>query len=56
MSAPTTSGEAVLEPGCWIGPNEIAILASLGYADVAVAAWPCIEVISTGDELVEVEV
>jgi molybdopterin molybdotransferase len=48
-------GETVLEPGVRIGPAEIAVLASAGYAEVATALPARIAVISTGDELVAVD-
>jgi len=46
-------GARLLAAGSVIGPTEMAILTLGGRADVAVAAWPRIAVISTGDELVE---
>jgi molybdopterin molybdotransferase len=48
-------GQTVLDPGVRIGPAEIAVLASAGYASVSTALPPRIAVISTGDELVSVE-
>lgn len=45
-------GARLLEPGLRLGAPEIAVLASAGYAEVAVAALPHIAVVSTGDELV----
>jgi molybdopterin molybdotransferase len=48
-------GETVLEPGVRLGPAEIAVLASAGYASVATAVPARIAVISTGDELVAVD-
>ncbi len=47
-------GEIVLEPGIQIGPAEIAVLASFGYATVPVARRLTFGVLSTGSELVEV--
>ncbi|HEX7079685.1 MAG TPA: molybdopterin molybdotransferase MoeA [Gammaproteobacteria bacterium] len=47
-------GARVLARGTRIGPPEMAVLASAGCAEVAVAALPRIAVISTGDELVDV--
>lgn len=47
-------GEIVLEPGIRIGPAEIAVLASFGYATVPVARRLTFGVLSTGSELVEV--
>ena len=45
-------GDRLLEAGIRIGATEIAVIASAGYADVAVAALPRVAMISTGDELV----
>ena len=42
-------------PGTRFGPPEIAVLASAGRGTVAVAALPRVAVISTGDELVDVD-
>ncbi|HEU4617017.1 MAG TPA: molybdopterin molybdotransferase MoeA [Gammaproteobacteria bacterium] len=47
-------GAVLLEPGTRIGPTEMAVLASAGYARVMLAEPPRIAVISTGDELVDV--
>ncbi len=47
-------GELLLEPGVRIGSPEMAILTAAGQADVAVAQWPAVAIISTGDELVDV--
>jgi len=48
------SGEVLLEPGILIGGREIAVAASCGYAQVAVAKLASIAILSTGDELVDV--
>ena len=48
-------GNALLEPGTRIGVPEIAILAANGKARVQVACSPRIAVISTGDEVVEID-
>ncbi len=48
-------GRVVLAAGSRIGPAEIAVLASAGRGSVAVAALPRVAVISTGDELVDVD-
>ncbi len=45
----------LLHPGTRLGPPEIAVLASAGCAEVQVAALPLVAVVSTGDELVDVE-
>lgn len=49
------AGNVVLPSGSRIGPPEMAVLASAGRGTVAVAALPRIAVISTGDELVDVD-
>jgi molybdopterin molybdotransferase len=50
-----TAGSVVLTAGTRIGPPEMAVLASAGRGTVAVAALPHVAVVSTGDELVEVD-
>lgn len=49
------AGQPLLPAGARIGPPEMAILASAGYARPQVAALPKLAVISTGDELVGLE-
>jgi len=46
-------GERVLESGTLIGPQHIAIMATVGYVNPRVAVKPKVSVISTGDEIVE---
>jgi molybdopterin molybdotransferase len=48
------AGEIVAETGREIGPAEMAVLASFGYASARVGRRPRVAVISTGSELVEV--
>ena len=48
------AGDVVAETGREIGPAEMAVLASFGYASVRVGRRPRVAVISTGSELVEV--
>ena len=48
-------GEEVIAPGTAIGPAEIGMLASLGYARVRCFRRAVAGIISTGDELVGVE-
>ena len=50
----TRAGTTVLAPGRRISPADIAVLASVGRAEVAVGRRPRVAVISTGDELVDV--
>lgn len=49
------AGMTVLEAGHVLRPQEIGVLASLGMAEVAVIRRPRVGVLSTGDELVDVE-
>ncbi len=46
-------GQVVFEPGRVVTPPVVGMLAALGYAEVSVAAAPCVAVIATGDELVD---
>ncbi|MCU1716562.1 gephyrin-like molybdotransferase Glp [Pseudomonas sp. 5P_3.1_Bac2] len=48
-----TQGEVVLPAGSRLGPIELGLAASLGYAAVPVKRQPRVAVLSTGDELVE---
>ena len=48
-----TAGSTVLESGTRLGPPEVAVIASAGFARAAVSRSPRIIVISTGDELIE---
>ena len=48
-----TRGQRVLEAGTRLGPQEIGLLASLGYASVVAYPRPRVAVLSTGDEIVE---
>jgi len=48
------AGELVASPGREIGPAELAVLASFGYANVKVGRRPRVAVLSTGSELVDV--
>ena len=47
--------EMLLEPGFVLAPSEVALLASVGKAEVDAFSFPRIAIISTGDELVAVE-
>ncbi len=49
------AGAKLLAPGTRIGPPEAALLAANGVAAVEVACIPSIAIVSTGDELVDVE-
>ncbi len=48
-----SEGQEVLQKGTLIRPQEIAVLATVGCADVPVYKKPVVGIISTGDELVE---
>ena len=50
----TRAGTTVLTPGRRISAADIAVLASVGRAEVSVGRRPRVAVISTGDELVDV--
>lgn len=49
------AGTVLLEPGCRLTGREIAIAASCGYTELEVTVEPRIAVLTTGDELVEVD-
>jgi molybdopterin molybdotransferase len=49
------SGDVLLRAGTRIGAPEMAVLASAGRGSIAVKALPRIAVVSTGDELVDVD-
>jgi len=49
-----SEGDVLLRPGMVISPAEIALLASVGYAEVPVFSFPHAAVVSTGNELVDV--
>lgn len=50
-----TSGEELLKPGIKISAAEVALMASVGKKNVHVYAFPTTAVVSSGDELVEVD-
>jgi molybdopterin molybdotransferase len=47
-------GDVVLMKGMVLRPQEIGVLASLGYAEASVIRRPVIAIMATGDELVDV--
>jgi molybdopterin molybdotransferase len=49
------AGDVVLADGAVLGPAQIALAASAGHAALDVVRRPRVSVVSTGDELVEVE-
>ena len=48
-------GAAVLEPGDVVGPARIALLATVGRGEVSVFRRPRVAIVSTGDELVDID-
>ncbi|MGC1242191.1 MAG: molybdopterin molybdotransferase MoeA [Chryseosolibacter sp.] len=46
--------QVLLTPGLLLAPSEVALLASVGKPEVSVFAPPGVAIISTGDELVEI--
>jgi molybdopterin molybdotransferase len=48
-------GDVVLEAGRFVGPAEIAVMATFGYTEVLVWHKPSVALISTGDEIVEID-
>jgi molybdopterin molybdotransferase len=48
-------GEVVLKAGARLRPQEIGVLASVGRASVRIVPAPRVAVLSTGDELVEID-
>ncbi len=55
QGAEAHAGDLLLQPGTRLGPAEIALLASVGAANVTVFARPAVAILSTGDELVAVD-
>jgi molybdopterin molybdotransferase len=54
QGADAKEGDTLLTPGMILSPAEIALLASVGKSDVPVFTFPKAAIISSGDELVEV--
>ena len=48
-------GDTLLQPGALLGAKEMALVASCGYAQVLVTVPLALTIVSTGDELVEVD-
>ena len=48
-------GQVVIRQGTEIGPWEIGILATLGYANVSVIRRPRVAILATGDELIDID-
>jgi len=49
----TAAGEVLLRAGQLLHPSAVALLASLGHADVFVQRQPRVAILSTGDELIK---
>ena len=49
------TGQVLFEPGAAVGAGEIGLLASIRKSQVRVARRPIVAIVSTGDELVEVD-
>jgi molybdopterin molybdotransferase len=50
-----TAGQTVISAGTLLRPGEIGLLASIGQASVRVRRKPVVAILSTGDELVDVD-
>lgn len=55
QASDSKKGETLLENGRLISPAEVALLASVGKSVVSINSSPSIIIISTGDELVDIE-
>jgi molybdopterin molybdotransferase len=51
--ADLAAGATVLVAGHELSPHDLALLAALGFAEIAVGARPAVAILSTGDELLE---
>lgn len=49
------TGQHVLTAGTMLRPQELGVLAALGYPNVPVVRRPVVAIVSTGDELVQVD-
>ena len=52
MGSDTRAGDCVLEAGAFLGPPELAVLATEGISEVEVGRQPRIGLITTGDEVI----
>lgn len=50
-----STGKVILEPGRYLGPAEVAILAMFGHRQVRVFRRPSVALAATGDEVVEAD-
>jgi molybdopterin molybdotransferase len=51
----TAANRVLLESGVMLGPAQIAVAASVGAATVSVYSRPSVAVLSTGDELIDID-
>lgn len=49
------AGQVILQAGARLRPQEIGVLVSLGVAQVSVVRQPRVAIVSTGDELIELD-
>ena len=54
-SVAVASARVIVAQGTRIGPAQISVLASFGYVEVPVVRPPSVSIVSTGNELVEVQ-
>lgn len=55
MGSDCTQGQTLLEPGVSLHAKELAIAASIGKTHLLVSKLPDIKIVSTGDELVDID-
>ena len=55
QSQDATKNQQLLSPGLKISPAEVALLASVGKSKVSVFSFPKTAIISTGDELIDID-
>ncbi len=55
QGADVKRGERLIPPGTLLTPTEVAVLAAVGYSEVPVYEIPTVAIVSTGNELVEVD-
>jgi molybdopterin molybdotransferase len=48
-------GQTILEPGHWLRPQDVGVLAAVGQAQVSVHRRPRVAILATGDELVAID-
>lgn len=55
QGADQRQGDVLLKPGTWLQSPDIAVAASVGKAQLLVSQLPSVGIVSTGDELVDVD-